>query len=266
MHFHAWKRLLLSLAGMALVLCIGPPKAQAQLDVDPSFSSFTGATFGGYLFTIGGQPVTNFLNAENSLNLSAVNATNGDFQFGFTNGGSTGTFMTAQIGSQTLDITAIDAVYLVANGPQDGKDSVTATVSSSGAPITSYTGSAIAPPWSGGTAPGANFPAYGSGNFGQSNFLAMSKDSNWNSGSGAQNAQFGDYSFTNISAASTDTTGVFFGMHARWLNSNGTYSTCFLIFGPGAPVPEPAFFQLGGLLTLSGLGSALRLRKKRRTA
>ncbi|HZT44235.1 MAG TPA: hypothetical protein VFA07_18870 [Chthonomonadaceae bacterium] len=270
MQFNAWKRLLLSLAGLALVMCIGPPKAHAQDGTDPSYSSFTAATFSsGYQFTIGGSSITNFLNGDGTLNLSAVNATNGDFRFGFTNGGQTGTFMVATMGSQTLDITGIDGVYLVANGPSDGKDSVSATPTSGGkfsssANITDYAGVNYPPAWAGGPAPGANFPSYGAANFGSGNILDMSNDATWNTAAGTQNGEFGDYTFNSI-ALSGATSGAYFGMHARWLDSNGQAQTGFLIFG-SAPVPEPAYFQLGGLLALSGLGSAFRRLRKRRTA
>ncbi|HLV80978.1 MAG TPA: hypothetical protein VKT32_11890 [Chthonomonadaceae bacterium] len=249
MRLSAWKRPLLSLAAIALVLGVGPPRAQAQDNSDPTFSSFwQDATFSsGFVFTINGVAVT-----------SPVVGTNGDYQFGFSSASTpivlsfSGTDPFGGTGSD--QITGIDGVYLVANGPQDGKDSVTATLSSSGAVITAFNGSNSAPNWTGGTAPGANYPSYTAGNFGSSNYLRE--------GSGTDPA-FGDFNFNNIALSSSATTGVFFGLHLRASNGN----TAFILFAPpGAPIPEPAYFQLGGLLALSGVGAAFRRLKKRRNA
>ena len=242
----AFKRLLPTLAGLALLLGVGPPKAQAQDNTDPTFSSFTMAAFEtGYTFTINGNAV----NSGNPV------GTNGDYVFGFS---STNTPIVINFGSAGNDpfggngvetITGIDGVYLASNGSNDGQDAVTATVGT--APIKDYNGNANPPPWVGGTAPGANFPDYQAGNFGSANYLRE--------GSGT-NPATGDYSFTNIAQSSTATGPILFGLHLR--NDQGL--TKFILFDP-APVPEPAYVQLGGLLFLGGLGTAFRTLRKRRT-
>lgn len=260
-------RLLLALAIMAMGLALGTAKARAQEDPDPSFSSFIDPIFvSGFTFTIGGQPITNFMDSSGGLNLSAVNATNGLFQFGFSD---PNTSMTVEFtgpdpfgGNGTDQITGIDGVYLLSDGSNNGKNSVTATLNANGAPILDYNGSNDPHNWKGGPAPGANFPSYTATNFGSSNYLRMSQDPNWNSGSPGSNQQTGQFAFQNIAQSASATGEVFFGMHARDAFGN----TAFLILAP-TPVPEPAYFQLGGLLVLSGVGAGFRrLRKRPRSA
>ncbi|HZT42936.1 MAG TPA: hypothetical protein VFA07_12280 [Chthonomonadaceae bacterium] len=257
-------RPLLVLAIIALGLGLGTAKARSQDEIDPAYSSFIDPVFlSGYTFTIGGQPITNFMDSSGGLNLSAVNATNGIFQFGFSNPNSamnvvfTGTDPFG--GNGTDKITGIDGVYLLSNGPNDGKNSVTATLNANGAPIKDYNGSNDAHTWKGGLAPGANFPSYTATNFGSSNYLRMNQDPNWNAASPGSNPEVGMYTYQNIAQSASATGEVFFGMHARDAFGN----TAFLILAP-PPVPEPAYFQLGGLLALGGLGSAYRRLKKRR--
>ena len=88
----AFKRLLLTLAGVALLLGLGPPKAQAQESWDdPTFSSFTQTTLvSGFTFTI---------NSVNVTNASQV-GTNGDYVFGFS---STNTPIVINFGSAAND-------------------------------------------------------------------------------------------------------------------------------------------------------------------
>lgn len=257
-------RLLLVLIIMMLGLGLGTGKAQAQDDIDPSYSSFIDPELlSGYTFTIGGQPITNFMDSSGGMNLSAVNATNGLFQFGFS---AANTPMTVKFtgadpfgGNGTDKITGIDGVYLLSDGSSNGKNSVTATLNSNGAPIKDYNGSTDAHNWKGGSAPGANFPSYTATNFGSSNYLRMNQDPNWNASSPGSNQEIGQYTFQNITQSASATGEVFFGIHARDAFGN----TAFLILAPPASVPEPAYFQLGGLLALSGLGSIYHRRKRR---
>jgi hypothetical protein len=254
---------------MALGLALGTGKAHAQDDMDPSYSSFIDPVFvSGFTFTIGGQPITNFMDQDGGLNLTAVNATNGLFQFGFSDPNTpmnvvfTGTDPFG--GNGTDKITGIDGVYLLSDGSQSGKDSVTATLNANGATIKDYQGNSNPPAWNGGLAPGANFPSYTTKSFGSGNYLRMNQDPNWNSASPGSNPALGMFTFQNIAQSSSATGEVFFGMHARDAFGN----TAFLILAPPpAPVPEPAYFQLGGLLALSGLGSVChRLKKRRKSA
>ena len=244
------RRSLLVLAGLVLTFSFGTSRAQAQESWDdPTFSSFTQAMLvSGFTFTI---------NNVNVTNASQVGA-NGDYVFGFS---STNTPIVINFGSAANDpfggngtenITGIDAVYLVSNGPQDGKNAITAALNSNGAPVSDYNGGPNPPNWAGGPAPGANFPSYQAGDFGSSNYLRE--------GSGTDPAT-GDFSFTNIAQSSTATGSILFGFHMR--NTNGT--TAFVLFDP-APVPEPGYVQLGGLLAMGGLGSAFQFLKKRRIA
>lgn len=275
MHFNAWKRPLLSLAGLALAMCIGPPKANAQWD--PDFSAFTNVTFvSGYQFTIGGQNISNFISSGGGLNLSAINSTNGLFQFGFSTTGNpngttpitldfsagTGSNFGLGSGGGTDTITGIDAVALVADG---NGTPVTATEAST-AQLSNYSGSAdgIFKPT---LLPNGSWPMYGavdsSGNldtWDNGNYLRNNTDVHSNSPSSANQA-YGQYSFTNIQTNGA-TTPVYFAIDVR--DSNG--NTGWVLFDTPAPVPEPAFFQLGGLLALSGLGSACRRLRKRRAA
>ena len=234
-------------AALALIFSVVSHRAQAQA-LNPSFSSFGMVTLSkGYLFQINGVNVT----TANQV------GTSGDYAFGFSTAftaitvnfsGANSSFGIGP-GGGTDTLTAIDAVYLVQNGPNDGKDSVTATVNGSGAAITSYNGTA-AGTWTGGLASGADFPYYASGNFTTSSYLRKG---------GTLNQRYGDFSFTNISSSANATGPIYFGFYAR----DTAGHTGFLMAGFG-PVPEPAFVQLGGLLAMGGLGSAFRFLRRRR--
>lgn len=248
------RRVILALVVFALAGLVAP-QAHAQ-NLDPSYSSFFQPTTinGGAIFNINGSAAS-----------SAVIPTGTDtIQFGFStaNTGISITFGgTPPTGfSQTDTITGIESVYLVANGPSDGKDSVTVTgFPSNSGTITDYNGHTNTnAAWSSDLAPGANFPSYtdGGNNFGNGDFLTK--------GSGT-NAAFGTYGFNGVALSSTATTSIFLGAHVRDAAGN----TAFVLF-TSVPVnpfitPEPQTIVLGCGM---GLGLALSgfLARRRRLA
>jgi hypothetical protein len=233
---------LLTFGVLALMLSIGARQAKAQDVLDPSFSSFNEVTVTDvtkYLFTINGSTV----NSANPV------GTSGTYRFGFDASGDAIPIKFSD--NTTAVITGVESVYLVHNGSQDGKDSITATLSISGAPITNYDGSGDSPNWTGGPAPGANFPSYAAANFGNADFLKGGSEYN-----GLD--RYGDYSFTGITLLKNPSDPVFFGFHARLTLADDTVTTEFLRFGGDGgggfpPVPEPVYYQLATLLGLGGL-------------
>lgn len=220
-------------------------EAHAQ-NLDPSFNSFFTATINsGAIFKIDGSNATsaNVPTGTHTIEFGFA-STNTPISLTFT--GSVPTGFTS-----TDSITGIESVYLIADGPSNGKDAVTVT-GYSGGTITDYNGSTTTnAAWSGGSAPGANFPSFtdGGGNFGSGDFLLE--------GSGSD-AKFGSFGFNSIALSSTATTNVLFAAHVRESNGN----TAFVILSPSAANPEPQAMVLWCGMAVGLFVCGLRARRR----
>jgi hypothetical protein len=255
-------RLLLFPIAGALALCYHPAGAQ---EPDPFFSQFDQASLvSGYHFEINGS-------AAMTTDLSSLLNSSPDIQFGFLQKGEditlhlSGADQDFAIGAGGGDVTltGIDGIYLIQNTSDgtDGLNSLTANITGLHPVLTNYNGSTVHGYWTGGAAWGANFPFYQDGGF--------QNNTKWLSDGNGTNYQYGDYVFYGLAPGSNGSNAsgpVELGLFAQGIGGDGQVHTGFLALGSFAPVPEPTYIQLGGLLALGGLGPAFRLLKTRRKA